>query len=89
MATATRSAREASEHRSTLIVVALLVAAVFGALVFFAKNPFRVGEIAIGTPNGSSVLKIKVADGDNVSELIRKGLNGSTGEALRPRAKIT
>ena len=43
------------------------------AIVFFWKNPFREGEITITTPTGSS-MTVKVANSNEISELIRKGL---------------
>jgi hypothetical protein len=46
---------------------------VLAAIVFFSINPFRVGEITVTTPNGPSVT-VKVANSNDISELIKKGL---------------
>lgn len=57
----------------SVISVALVAAVVLAAIAFFWKNPFRVGEITIATPKGPSVT-FKVADSNEISELIQKGL---------------
>ena len=61
---------------------ALVAGVVLVAIVFFWKNPFRVGEITIATPNGPS-MTFKVANSNEISELIRKGLkNENSAEML-------
>jgi hypothetical protein len=55
---------------SSAVIVAVVVLA---AIIFFSKNPFRVGEITVATPNGPSVT-VKVANSNDISELIQKGL---------------
>lgn len=55
---------------------AICIVLVIGLLIvcnFFGKNPFRVGEITFATPNGPS-MSFKVANTNEISELIRKGL---------------
>ena len=61
---------------------ALFFGVVLFALVFFWKNPFRVGEITIATAKGPS-MTLKVANTDEISELIRGGLeNEQSADAL-------
>lgn len=61
---------------------ALFIGVVLFAIVFFWKNPFRVGEITIATGNGPSIA-LKVANTDDISELIRGGLaNEKSADAL-------
>lgn len=57
--------------------VLLVAGVVLAAIVFFSKNPFRVGEITVTTPNGPSVT-VKVANSNEISELIHKGLENET-----------
>jgi hypothetical protein len=65
-----------------MISVALVAGLGLVAIIFFWKNPFRVGEITIATPKGPSVT-IKVADSNEISELIQKGLeNEQTADFL-------
>jgi hypothetical protein len=56
-----------------VINVVLVAGVLLVGIAFFWSNPFRVGEITIATPNGPSVT-VKVADSNEISELIRKGL---------------
>lgn len=61
---------------------ALVAGVALVAIAFFWQNPFRVGEITIATPNGPSVT-FKVANSNEISELIRKGLeNENSADAL-------
>ena len=61
-----------SGSSAVIVVVVVLV-----AIVFFWKNPFRVGEITVFAPNGPSVT-VKVANSNDISELIQKGLENET-----------
>jgi hypothetical protein len=62
--------------------LALVAVTVIVVIVFFWKNPFRVGEITITTPEGHSVA-FKVADSNPISELIQKGLeNKKTADSV-------
>ena len=56
-----------------VINVALVAGVLLLVIVFFWRNPSRVGEITIATQNGPS-LTFKVADSNEISELIQKGL---------------
>src|SRR5262245_14159994 len=61
---------------------ALVCGVVLFAIVFFWRNPFRVGEITIAMANGPS-MNLKVANTNEISELIRRGLeNEKSAEAL-------
>src|SRR5262249_7241055 len=61
-----------SGSSAVIVVVVVLV-----AIVFFWKNLFRVGEITVVAPNGPSVT-VKVANSNDISELIQKGLENET-----------
>ena len=66
----------------TVINVVLLAGVILVVIAFFWWNPSRVGEITVATPNGPSV-SFKVADSNEISELIRKGLeNERTADFL-------
>jgi hypothetical protein len=63
-------------------LVAGVAVVAMAAIGFFWKNPFRVGEIHIDTPNGPS-LTFKVANSNEISDLIRNGLaNKNSADAL-------
>lgn len=65
-----------------LSVTIIMLVAVLATIVFFGKNPSRVGEITISTPKGPS-MTFKVAESNDISELIQKGLeNEKTANAL-------
>ena len=59
---------------------ALVAGVALVAIAFFWQNPFRVGEITVATPNGPSV-SFKVANSNEISELIRKGLENENSAA--------
>ncbi len=63
------------------IIGALMVGVAIVAIIFFWKNPFREGEITIATPNGPTVT-FKVANSNEISELIRKGLENEKTEKM-------
>ena len=65
-----------------LSVTIVMIVFVLVAIVFFGMNPSRVGEITIATPKGPS-MTFKVADSNDISELIQKGLeNENTANSL-------
>ena len=59
--------------KMTVINAVLAAGVILVVIAFFWWNPSRIGEITIATPNGPSV-SFKVADSNEISELIRKGL---------------
>ncbi len=64
------------------IRVALVAVVALVAIALFWMNPFRVGEITIATRDGGS-MTFKVANSNEISELIRKGLeNEKSAEFL-------
>lgn len=63
------------------IIGAMMVGVAIVAIIFFWKNPFREGEITIATPNGPSVT-FKVANSNEISELIRKGLENEKTQRM-------
>ena len=66
---------------AAVINVALVAGVLLLVIVFFWRNPFKVGEITIATQNGPS-LTFKVADSNEISELIRKGLENEESAAF-------
>lgn len=65
---------------STITIGSALV--VIAAIAFFWQSPSRVGEITIATPKGPS-MTFKVANSNEISELIREGLaNKNSADAL-------
>lgn len=67
---------------SVIVINVLVVAGVLLVIIaFFWRNPFRVGEISIATPNGPAVT-FKVADSNEISELIQKGLENEKAAGL-------
>lgn len=75
--------REVRNRISSAIVinVALVAGVLLLVIVFFWRNPFRVGEITIATQNGPSVT-FKVADSNEISKLIQKGLENEKSAAF-------
>jgi hypothetical protein len=66
----------------SVINVVLGAGVILVVIAFFWWNPSRVGEITVATPNGPSV-SFKVADSNEISELVRKGLeNERTADFL-------
>src|SRR6516164_7565131 len=65
-----------------LIIVFLLLAIIATVLYFFSLNPSRVGEVTVATPGGPTIT-VKVAESNEISELIRAGLdNEKTAESM-------
>ncbi len=67
--------------KGIVINVALVAGVILVAIAFFWSNPFRVGEITIATPNGPS-MTLKVAESNEISALIRKGLENEKSAAF-------
>ncbi len=66
----------------SMINIVLAAGVILVVIAFFWWNPSRVGEITVATPNGPSV-SFKVADSNEISELVRKGLeNERTADFL-------
>jgi hypothetical protein len=73
---------EGNRISSVIVINLVLIAGVLLVVIaFFWMNPFRVGEITIATPNGPSAT-FKVADSNEISELIQKGLKNEKTAAL-------